>query len=402
MKDGYLIDSPAPGRYLPVDSSVSAPVSKFYLPDDLPPELTLSDEVVAAYGRAMHSLGRLDGFWSEIPNPDIVLGLFIYKEAEQSSQVEGTRVTVTDMYRQGISSKDVREARNYAEALREAVNRLTAEGRSRTNVTNELLKTVHERLMEDGRTDDEDLRPGQFRSGFAWIEEDTGSLGTQIRFVPPKAEVAVRKMEDFERYVRSVGRYPDLMDIAILHYQFETLHPFADGNGRVGRLLIVLLLIATDILVYPLFYLSSYINRNRSAYTDSLLAVNEDGAWNDWLLFFLDGIREQADDGFSRAKLLIGLRESYRSRFGDTSPSVRALADAVFVEPVFTVSRAAELIDMTYPAANKAIDELVSEGVLEETTGKQRYREFAAVDVLELLDRPSDDIPSPARLLSEK
>lgn len=398
MKDGYLVDEPVPGEYLPADSGASLPASKFYLPDDLPPDLTLSAELVSIHGRAMHSLGRLDGLWSEIDDPDTVFGLFVYKEAEQSSQVEGTQVTVSDMYRQGSDSKDVREARNYAEALRDATTRLTREGRTRETLSITLLKSLHRSLMESDRTDDP--HPGAFRSQHVWIEEETNGIGRRIRFVPPKPDAAVSKMDDFEQYMQSAGRYPDLVDIAVLHYQLETIHPFVDGNGRVGRLLIVLMLIASDILVHPLFYLSSYIRRNRDEYTDRLLAVSENGDWDAWLAFFLQGIKEQADEAFSRAKLLLRLREEYRTRFRDAPPSVRQLAETVFTEPVVTVSGAATLIDMSYPAANSAVDRLETEGVLRETTGQQRYREFQADEVLDVLNKPTEEIPSPEKLIA--
>lgn len=402
MKDGYLVDSPAPGKYLSADSAASLPASKFYMPDNLPPSVELSPAVIEANGRAMHSLGRLDGFWSEIEDPDTAFGLFVYKEAEQSSQVEGTQVTVSDMLRRGTDSKDVREARNYAEALRAATRELLREGRSRRNLSLDLVKSLRESLMESGRTDDEDPRPGAFRSGYVWIEEENESgYGTSVRFVPPKASTAESKMENFEEYMQSDGEYPDLVDIGLLHYQLETVHPFVDGNGRVGRLLIVLLLIASDILVHPLFYLSSYIRRNRDEYTDLLLAVNEEGEWNAWLEFFLDGIREQADEAFSRAKLLLRLRTKYRERYSDAAPSVQELADAVFVEPIFTVSRAAELIDMSYPAANNAVDRLEANGLIEEQTGKERYREFRATEVLDVLNRGIGEIPSPGELMAE-
>jgi len=286
MKDGYLVDTPAPGKYLSVVATSNVPFSKFYLPDNLPPEIDLSDEVIHAYGAAMHSLGRLDGFWSEIEDPEAVFGLFVYKEAEQSSQVEGTRVTVSDMYEEGEDSKDVREARNYASALKKAAKRLSEEGRSRKNLPNELLKDLHRELMEEGRSEEDDPLPGEFRPSYVWIDEST-NFGKQIRFVPPKSEIVVSKMDDFERYMSSEGKYPNLIDIAILHYQIETIHPFVDGNGRVGRLLIVLFLMAEDILLHPLFIsapTSVGTGTNIRIYS---LRVSEEGEWNEWFQFSL-------------------------------------------------------------------------------------------------------------------
>lgn len=399
MKDDYLIDTPAPGVYRPVDSSVGVPFSKFYKPDKLPPEIDLSRDVIQAYGGAMHALGRLDGFWTEIDDPQDIFGLFVYKEAEQSSQVEGTQVTVSDMYEEGKDSKDVREARNYARALKGSAEQLSEMGRTRKNLSIDLLKALHEELMEEGRTDEEDPLPGEFRQNYVWIEESTRNPGTQVRFVPPKAETAVARMENFEEYMQSNGEYPDLIDIGILHYQIETIHPFVDGNGRVGRLLIVLLLMASDILLHPLFYLSSYIRRNRDEYTKHLLTVNEEGEWNEWLEFFLQGITEQADEAFSRAKLLLHLRERYQREYEDARPSVRSLLHEMFTEPVFTTSRAAEMIDMSYPAARSAIQELEEDGILRERTGKDRYQEFQSDEVLDALNRDAEKLPSPEKLI---
>lgn len=402
MKDGYLIDTSAPGIYRPVDSARGVPFSKFYKPDKLPPEIDLKRSVIEAHGRAMHSLGRLDGFWSEIKSPEEVFGLFVYKEAEQSSQVEGTQVTVSDMYKEDEDSKDVREARNYATALMEAAKQLSEKGRARENLTNDLLTSLHDELMEEGRTDEQNPLPGEFRSDYVWIEESTGGYGTQIRFAPPKAEIAVARMENFEEYMQSEGEYPDLIDIGILHYQLETIHPFVDGNGRVGRLLIVLLLMASDILLHPLFYLSSYIRRNRDEYTRRLLAVNEEGEWNEWLEFFLQGIKEQADEAFSRAKLLLHLRERYQRDYADSRPSIKALIRKIFTEPVLTINRAAEMIDMTYPAARKAIETLEEDGILREKTGKKRYQEFQADEVLDALNKDVEEIPSPEALIEDE
>lgn len=401
MKDDYLVDTPAPGKYLPVDSSAAVPFAKFYKPGELPPEIELRNDVINAHGRAMHSLGRLDGFWSEIEDPADVFGLFVYKEAEQSSQVEGTRVTVSDMYKKGEDSKDVREARNYASALKQAARQLSESGRSRENLSLELLKDLHQELMEEGRSDEADPLPGEFRPGYAWIDESSG-LGRRVRFVPPKSEIAISRMEDFESYMRSDGAYPDLIDIGILHYQLETIHPFVDGNGRVGRLLIVLLLIASDILLHPLFYLSSYIRRNRDEYTDRLLAVSEENEWNEWLSFFLDGIKEQADEAFIRAKLLLRLREQYRETYADGRPSVRRLIDELFTEPVFTINRASEMIETSYPTANDAISILEADGVLRERTGKKRYQEFQADEVLAALNADTGELPPPEAVIEDE
>ena len=401
MKDGRLIDSPAPGKYLSIDPTERTDLSKFYLPEDLPPELdlALNSEISDVYGGAMHALGRLEGFWSEVEDPETVFGLFVYKEAEQSSQVEGTEVTVSDMYRKGADSKDVREARNYVRALQAATDRLVERGRSRQNLSISILKSMHETLMEEGRTDEEDPLPGEFRPFYAHIEEET-EYANSVRFVPPKPTTAERKMQRLEEYIQSAGEYPTLIDIALVHYQVETIHPFVDGNGRVGRLLIALMLVATGILVHPLFYLSSYIRRNRSEYTDRLLAVSEENEWEEWIAFFLAGLEEQADESFSRSKVLLELREEYRERFEGSAPTVRSLIELLFTNPVLTTGDIEAELDVTNTTANTAARTLTAEGVLVETTGQERYREFDAVEVLGVLNRSPDELPAPSELLS--
>ncbi|WP_273836766.1 Fic family protein [Halococcus sp. PRR34] len=306
------------------------------------------------------------------------------------------------MYVKGEDSKDVREARNYVSALNDAAKQLAETGRSRQNLSLDLIRSLHANVIEKGRTDDKDPLPGEFRPNYAWIKESTNGYGTRVRFVPPKADIAVSRMKDFEDYLQSDGDYPDLIDIGILHYQIETIHPFVDGNGRVGRLLIILLLMAEDVLLHPLFYLSSYIRRNRDEYTELLLRVNEEGVWSEWLEFFLNGLKIQADEAFIRAKLLLRLRNRYKEKYEDAALSVQRLVEVIFTEPVFSINRAAELIDMTPPAANSAVGTLEEDGLLWERTGKERYQEFQADEVLDVLNRDIDDIPSPESFMERE
>jgi len=295
MKDGYDLNETAPGQYRPLRSDADLP--KAYFPDRLPPRLDISDAVYREFGAAMWALGRLDGLGSEVDNPGAVFSSFVYKEAEQSSQVEGTAVTVSDIYRydlddgqlsneQGLTGHqaDVREARNYIRAMDDAVSFLRTAGLSRENVTRELIQSIHEQLLAGGRSDEADPLPGEFRPGLtAIMEQRPVGVGTRVRFVPPKPDAVPRLMADLEGFLQSGSQWPALIDIGIAHYQFETIHPFKDGNGRVGRLLIVLLLLATGLLHYPMLYLSSYIERYRDEYADRLLAVSERGEWEEWL-----------------------------------------------------------------------------------------------------------------------
>lgn len=386
---------------------------KAYFPDRLPPAFELSDDVIEEYGDAMWALGRLDGLGSEVTNPGAVFGSFVYKEAEQSSQVEGTAVTLSDIYRFEVEGAelaegrptdeheaDVREARNYIRALDEAVEYLRTAGRSRDNITIELIQSLHETLLKGGRSDEEDPLPGEFRPGFAVIQEDNPlAPGKRIRFVPPKADSVPSLMNNLEQFVQSGSRWPPLIDVAVAHYQFETIHPFKDGNGRVGRLLVVLMLLAMDLIHYPMLYLSSYIERHRDEYADRLLAVSERGEWEEWLQFFLRGIRKQSEEAFVRAKLLLQLRHDYEERYAAAPKSVRRLVDALFGEPYFSVGEASEMIDMTYQGANNAVKRLEDDGVIQEITGKQQYRVFRAEEVMEIIERPAENLPEPNELI---
>lgn len=410
MQDGYDLPPEAPGQYMPLRTDQTLP--KAYFPEKLPPTLDLSADVIEEIAEANWALGRLEGLGSEIENPGAVFSSFVYKEAEQSSRVEGTAVTVSDIYRYDVDElalpdrdetdheADVREARNYIHALDDAVSYLQTAGFARDSITTELIKSLHERLLEVGRSGEDDPLPGEFRPGFAVIEEEgLQGLGTRIRFIPPKPDSVPRLMDDFEAFVQGNGRWPTLVDIAVAHYQFETIHPFKDGNGRVGRLLVVLLLLASGRLHYPMLYVSSYIERHRTEYADRLLAVSEAGEWDEWLLFFLRGIREQATEAFVRAKLLIETRHEYETRYADEAASLRRLSLALFEDPYFTVTEASERIDVSYETVNNRIDRLKADGVVTEITGNARNRVFRAEEIMEIVERPANDLPDPIDLI---
>ena len=401
----------APGHYMPLRED--QPLQKAYFPDTLPPTIELSEDVVDELARAMHALGRLDGLVSEIENPGAVFSSFVYKEAEQSSQVEGTAVTVSDIYRLEVDGlavadadrdheRDVREARNYIRALGEAMDYLDTAGRSRESLTVELVTRLHETLMERGRTDEDDPLPGEFRPGLAYIEEETESGVPKVRFVPPPAHAVEGNVQSLLDYVQTGRGWPDLIDAALVHYQFETIHPFTDGNGRIGRLLIVLMLLCADLLVNPVLYPSSYFNRRRGEYTDHLLAVSERGEWEEWLLFFLAGMRQQATEAFVRAKLLLRKRRAYGERYDSAPKSVQRLANAMFSEPYFTVSEAAEMIGMTYQSANTAVDRLVADGAVVEITGQAQNRVFEAAEIMDIVERPPSELPDPSAVIEEE
>jgi len=406
VRDTFDLPEKAPGQYLPVRSDREVPFGKFYKPDALPPELELSEDLITQIERGTHALGRLDGFRSQVPDAEVVFRPLIYKEAEQSSRIEGTNVTTTDMWRATANgnsttrTRDVQEAINYVDALHRAHDRMLEQGRSRTNITLSLITDLHRTIMEAGYTDEDDPLPGHLRPGFAWIEESSEPWQQSIRFVPPKAEMVTSTLDDLLGYVQSPSPYPAIVDTALVHYQFETIHPFKDGNGRVGRLLGLLMLVACDLLTKPLFYMSAYIRENRQEYTDLLLAVSEEGAWEEWLQFFVRGMRDQAEAVLGRAALLYRLYRSYEKTYDTAPQSVQRLSTALFEQPYLTIPTAAEYIEMTYPTASDAVDRLVEDGVLVQVGDRERNREFVARDVMDIVERDADDLPSPATVLA--
>lgn len=410
MKEEYDLPGDAPGQYMPLRADKRLP--KAYFPDRLPPTLDLSEAIVGELGRAMWALGRLDGLGSEIDNPGAVFSSFVYKEAEQSSRVEGTAVTISDIYRYDIDQltvrdapesdheADVREARNYIRALDDAISFLQTAGFNRESITTTLLKELHAQLLEHGRTDEADPLPGEFRPSFAVVEEDNPHApGNRIRYIPPKAEAVPGLMENLEEFLQQGSDWPTLIEAAIAHYQFETIHPFKDGNGRVGRLLIVLMVVTSGLLNYPMLYLSSYIERHRTEYADRLLAVSEEGKWEEWLLFFLRGISEQADEAFVRAKLLIETRHDYETRYEDGPKSIRQLARALFEDPYFTVREASERIGVVYQTANNAVSRLEADGAVTEITDNEQNRVFRAEEIMDIVERPARNLPDPTALV---
>lgn len=408
MIDGYDLPDEAPGRYIALREDRG--LAKAYRPNQLPPELTITSDIVEELTSAAYALGRLDGVAGEVEQRNALFSSFVYKEAEQSSQIEGTRVTVSDIRRYEMGSDeieqletsedeldDIREAKNYIQALTEGINYFDEVGRSWENVDQSLLKSIHETLMVGGRTDEDDPLPGEFRydhDEFVVIKEDE-SWKNPIRLVPPKPNMARADLDALVEYIQNGGDYPTLIDIALIHYQFETIHPFRDGNGRVGRLLIILLLISGDTLAHPVLYLSSYFRQFRDQYTDLLLNVSEKGVWEEWILFFLTGIRRQAEEAFVRAKLLLVLRDRYKATYATAPTSVSRLTEGLMSKPYFSVNEAAEMIGMTYQSASNAIDQLVADDRVRQFNDQRRNRIFEAIDVTAIIEYDYAQLPEP-------
>ena len=371
------LPSDAPGRYVPYGQV------PYYHPDDLPPDLDLDfgPEFQDTLQKTIYQLGRLDAIGSESSASPVVSTLLVRREAVESVLVEGADLDFEDMFHPEkvdgrTTTKDVREALKYERAIRTGAQRVTETG----EITLELLKELHSILLDGVR--DETERLGEFRKNPVHIPPPE-TYGTP--FVLPSPGRINGLMQNLERYVNRGGEYHDLVDLGIVHYQFETIHPFGDGNGRLGRVLITLQLILEGYLQDPFLYPSAYFNEHKIEYVTRMRAVSEEGAWEPWLRFFVEGIRQQAADAVTRTERLRELRREYEREYGHEKTATDRLAMRLFEQPYVTTAEVAELLDVSHQTARNAITELEAAGVLKETTGKERYQEFRAVDIFEIL-----------------
>ena len=359
-----------------------------YQPAGLPPEVSYTDDLLRAYGDARYALGQLSTLHDDIENENLLIAPFVVREAAMSSQIEGTDVTVSDIVlhnldddpdRSAANLRDIREAYNYVEAIRTGFNALD-EG---SQIDQSLLSELHKSLLVDVRG--EDKRPGHIRDELPVMIGPNNQL-ENARFVPANPNSVALLLDQLLSYIRN-GSYPPLIDIAITHYQFETIHPFRDGNGRLGRLLIMLQLYQANLLSEPYLYLSAYFNHYRTTYFDRLLAVSQHGDWEEWITFVLNAIAEQAIDAYQCGVDLVSLRADYRSRYPN-SPAVRDVIDHLFEEPYLQAPRAIEATGRSRQAVYDAIEKLSSEDIIVEVTDKERNKVYKAPDILGLVESP--------------
>jgi Fic family protein len=254
-------------------------------------------------------------------------------------------------------------------------------------ISQRLLREMHAVLMEGVRGQQRD--PGEFRRILNWIGPP-GAAIDEATYVPPLPAEIPTALSELEHYIHRDTGLPPLMEIALVHYQFEAIHPFLDGNGRIGRLLITLMLIERDLLPEPLLYLSAYFERHRGAYYDHLLAVSQKGEWEEWLLFFLRGVSVEARDASRRAGKLFELRETYRERLQreGARPNLLTAINYLFANPVTSIRELAEVLGISFEAARRLVGSLEGQGVLEEITGRRRNRVYAAREIVEVLQGP--------------
>jgi Fic family protein len=352
-----------------------------FIPKPLPPadpSIDIDIEMQDLLSSADRALGRLDGSIQTLPNPDLFVLMYIRKEAVLSSQIEGTQSSLTDVLEAEANlldahrPKDVNEVINYIDALKYGIARLP-----QLPISTRLIREIHERLMDGVRG--QERNPGELRTSQNWIGQGGSTLNNAV-FVPPPPHEVGPALSSLENFIHSDGRLPVLLRIGMVHTQFETIHPFLDGNGRVGRLLITLLLCERNVLSQPVLYISHYLKAHRQEYYELLQAVRDRGEWERWLKFFLEGIRAVSDEATETARRIVSLREDHRKliteRFGRAAASGLTLLEDLFKHPVVNVNYVAGLLGMTHAGANALVRRMVELEILTEITGQARNRAF--------------------------
>lgn len=375
-----------------VRAGLGAAAYEAFVPSSLPPQLDWTLEDASVLSAADRAIGRLAGVGQTLPNPHLLIGPFMRREAVLSSRIEGTQASLDDLllFEADASGErkgsDVREVWNYIQALEYGLVRQKA-----IPLSKRLIRELHLKLLDGVRG--QERTPGEFRRTQNWI----GPPGCDIRdatFVPPPPEQMETALDELEQFLHAQSSLPPLVRLALIHYQFEAIHPFADGNGRIGRLLITLILCLDGTLPGPLLYLSAYFERHRESYYRTLLRVSQNGEWTEWIRFILRGIANESMDAVNRANRLLSLRDAYRNQALSASSGSRLprLVDHLFQSPALTVAQAAKFLDLSIPAAQTNINKLVSAGILREVTGQRRNRVFVAHQIVavvsdEKLDR---------------
>lgn len=363
---------------------------KSFLPHDLPPEppVEIDGEMLALLSEADRKLGRLDGVTQILPNPEMFVAMYVKKEAVLSSQIEGTQASLTDVLEVNAKDdkrEDVGEVVNYVAAMNYGLKRL-----KEFPLCLRLIREIHEVLLSNGRGSNRN--PGEFRKTQNWIGP-AGCTLADARFVPPIIPDMEKALGNLENFFYAEDNIPALIKIALIHSQFESIHPFLDGNGRMGRLLITFWLCQQDILSQPLLYLSYYFKKNRLEYYDRLMAVREKGDWEGWIKFFLKGVAMTADEATTAAKEIIQLKSACENKIVSKGWSVvyNILLDYLFEFPIVSINDAVEKLQVSYPTAAKVIDNLCSLGVLQDITPDQkRNKKYAFVSYMEILNRGTE------------
>ncbi|GHE78045.1 cell division protein Fic [Camelimonas fluminis] len=383
------------GRF--VETPVAGDIVRAFVPPSLPPEPAI--DVLALLERlslAERALGRLDGITMLLPRQELFLYMYVRKEAVLSSQIEGTQSTLTDLLRfeteaqAGQPIDDIREVSNYVDAMMYGLERL-----ENLPLSLRLIREMHERLLQSGRGGTKN--PGEFRRSQNWIG---GSRPGNALFVPPPPTEMDACLDALERFMHEDGsRLPALIKAGLLHVQFETIHPFLDGNGRIGRLLVTLYLCVNGVLRKPLLYLSLYLKTHRADYYRLLQEVREHGAWEPWLDFFLTGVADTANQAFEAATRIVDLFKEDRERItaqSDRAGSALRVYDLFQQNPFLTPNQLVQQTGLSPPTVNAVLADLERISIVEEVTGRKRGRVFSYRRYLAILSEGTDPLPTTA------
>ncbi len=379
------------GQY--VESSTGGDRVRAYVPHPLPPNPPIDiGSLLPAYGRASSAVGRLDGIATILPSTPLFLYMYVRKEALLSSQIEGTQSSLSDLLLfenheiPQVPLDDVTEVSNYVAAIDHGIGRL----RQGFPLSLRLLKEMHQVLLRSGRGASK--QPGEFRSSQNWIG---GTRPSNALFVPPPPDKLIACLDPFERFLHDSG-VPPLIRAGLAHVQFETIHPFLDGNGRLGRLLITLMLCEAGVLREPVLYLSLFLKIRRDDYYRLLQEVRLQGSWESWMEFFLTGVADTAEQATTTAKELMVLFDRDRQKigeFGRAASSMLRVHELLQRRPMVTIQSAAKDLKLSIPTVSSAIDSLIEVGIVHEITGKRRNRLFAYPSYLSQLDKGTEPLP---------
>ncbi|MFH0732392.1 MAG: Fic family protein [Candidatus Omnitrophota bacterium] len=366
---------------------------KAFIPTKLPPKppLNIDNTIIELLSKADIAIGRLSGISETLPNPDLFVAMYVRKEAVLSSQIEGTEASLEDLleYESGNGVKklpnDITEVVNYIKAMNYGLKRI-----NELPLSLRLIKEIHFELMEGVRGGDK--TPGEFRKTQNWIGPK-GCVLNNARFVPPPPHEMIQALSDLEKYMHSELNYPLLIECGLIHTQFETIHPFLDGNGRIGRLLIAFFLCHKGILKKPLLYLSHYFKQNRLEYYDRLMNVREKGDFESWIEFFLEGVKETAQEACEASYKILKLKDADRRKISEIykeSSKTALLHEKLFDRPVISIKDIAAIINTTFPTANSICSKLIKLGILKEVTGKERNKLFTYKSYLDILKQEAN------------
>jgi Fic family protein len=365
-----------------------------YVPDPLPPDIQFSPSLLRSLSDADRLIGKLAGEGRRLHNPHLLMRPFVKREAVLSSRIEGTQATLGELLAADAgaavtrSPDDLREVANYVTALEYGVDRLSA-----LPLSLRLVTELHEKLMQGVRGDH--ATPGQFRRSQNWIGPPGCTL-ENASYVPPPVDELMGCLGQWEIFLHD-RTLPPLVQAAMMHSQFEAIHPFLDGNGRVGRLLITLFLVERDILPTPLLYLSAFFEATRPDYYSLLKGVTTEGVWEDWIEYFLNGVARMSQDALSRAERINSLFEAWQKSTTGPSKVPQRILELLEANPYCTITRLAQELGIAFTTAQRGVDRLVSLDILEPVNDTARDRVFCVQKVMDVLNEPPVLVPSPIR-----